>query len=129
MSKVFEKIAEEIITEDDFVSFIEEVNSRRLGEKFSEYLEEPEKDEDFFKKLKNYLEKIPRLKLEIAFNPSLEFLRRIKRRFEEENGRQVILDITINPGIVGGAIIEYEGRYRDFSLSEKMNLSVSQIKL
>jgi len=46
---------------------------------------------------------------------------RIKKWFKEENHQEVILDITVNPKIVGGAIIEYQGYFRDFSLVKEMD--------
>jgi len=89
----------------------------------------PDQQLSFFENLKSYLQKIPQLKLEIAFEPSKDFLLTLKKWFKEKNKQEVILDITINSKIVGGAIIEYQGQYRDFSLLERVDKSVSQIKL
>ena len=157
MNEIFEQLAKKIITKEELIFFIEEINllqsfifedvkiplseraKNKVKEEFRQYIKElenkkllsvsPDLQLSFFEHLKSYLQKIPQLKLEIAFKPSKDFLLTLKRWFKKKNKQEVILDITINPKIVGGAIIEYQGQYRDFSLLEKVNKSVSQIKL
>ncbi len=157
MSKIFEQIAEEINTKEELVVFIEEINAlhgfifkdshiplsdrakNKVDEGFRTYLKElekggflhgsPEEQLSFFENLKSYLSRIPQLKLEIAFSPSDDFFIELRRWFFEKNKHKVIFDITVNPQIIGGAIIEYGGNYRDFSLLEKMNKELSKIKL
>ena len=157
MKKIFDQLAKKIITKEDLIFFIEEVNilqsfifkntriplsdrlNKKVEEDFKQYIKEledqnllsgsPNQQLSFFEDLKDYLQKIPQLKLEIAFSPPRSFLLAIKKWFREKNGQEVILDITVNPEIVGGATIEYQGRYRDFSLLEKLNKSISQIRL
>lgn len=157
MDKIFEQIADRIITKEDLIFFIEEINSLQgfifkdtkipLSERaknyardgFVEYikiLEErgllpgtPDQQLSFFKSLRDFLEQIPQLKLEIAFSPSENFPAMIRQWFWENNKQKVIIDLTINPNIVGGAVIEYKGQYANFSLLEKMNESISLIKV
>jgi len=149
MKEVFEELVKKIITKEDFLLFIEEINlleqvvfknievplwkrvKGKVREEFRNELQKLEKEGiisaspnqqfSFFDEFKNYLQKIPQVKLEIAFEPSEDFLLRIKKWFKEENHQEVILDITVNPKIVGGAIIEYQGYFRDFSLVKEMD--------
>lgn len=156
MNKKFEQIAEEISTKEELVFFVEEIDllqdfifkntkvplservKDKVAENFRKYIKEledegflsgsPDDQLAFFDDLKDYLQKIPLLKLEIAFSPPHDFLDDLRRWFKEENDKKFIFDITVNPRVIGGAIIEYKGQYRDFSLLEKMNRSVYQMK-
>ena len=149
MEEIFEDLTKKIITKEDLILFLEEINlleqivfknievplservKGKIREEFRDELQKLEKESiisgspnqqfSFFDELKNYLQKIPQVKLEIAFEPSEDFLLRIKKWFKEENHQEVILDITVNPKIVGGAIIEYQGYFRDFSLVKEMD--------
>ena len=153
MEQIFEDLVKKIITKEDLLFFIEEINllervifknvetplsekvKGKVREEFRDYLQKLEKggiisgssnQQFFFDELKKYLQRIPQVKLEIAFEPSKIFLLRIKKWFKEENHKEVILDVTINPKVVGGAIIEHRGRYRDFALAKKIDESISQ---
>jgi len=157
MEEIFEILAQKIITKEDLIFFLEEISllegmvfkdtetplleraKGKIREEFRNELQELEKNGiiltsanqqfSFFDELKKYLAKIPHLKLEIAFSPSQSFLLRIKKWFKEKNHQEVILDVTINPNVVGGAIIEYQGYFRDFSLAKEINKLISQRQL
>jgi F0F1-type ATP synthase delta subunit len=45
---------------------------------------------------------------------------KVKEWFREKVKRRVILDIFVNPKIVGGARIEFQGKWRDFSLEKEI---------
>jgi len=149
MEEIFEDLTKKIITKEDLILFLEEINlleqivfknievplservKGKIREEFRDELQKLEKESiisgspnqqfSFFDELKNYLQKIPQVKLEIAFEPSEDFLLRIEKWFKEKNHRKVILDLIINPKIVGGAIIEYQGNWRDFSLVKEID--------
>lgn len=142
-------LTKQIITKEDLIILLEEINltenfifkdvSTPLSEKlkgktrhgFRDLVEKLEKESSFFRSpnqqfsffqnLKKNLKKIPQLKLELVFEPSIEFLLKIKQWFKEKNKQEVILDLSVNPEIVGGTIIEYQGRYRNFSLAKKID--------
>lgn len=142
------KFLEKIITTEDLNYFLEEIEtsrkllfreidlplSKRLEgkvskdfQKFVERMEELgkiskdlEKSKDFFFDFKNYLQKIPRVKLLLAFKPRREFLEKISEFLEKELGKKIILDVLLNPEIVGGVVLEYEGKYLNLSLLKKI---------
>ncbi len=144
-----EDLTKKIITKEDLIFFLEEINlvegivfknvEAPLSERVKGKVREGFKDEikklekegivsaspnqqfSFFDELKKYLQKIPLVKLEVSFEPSENFLLRIKKWFKEENHQEVILDLIVNPKVVGGVIIEYQGRYRNFSLAKKID--------
>jgi F0F1-type ATP synthase delta subunit len=148
MKEVLEEINKEIITKEDLIFFLEEINlleglifknvkvplyertKGKLSEEFRNFLQKlgkkkmipqsPNQQFSFFEKLKKYFQKMPQIKLEIAFQPSREFLLKIKRRLKEMTGQETILDFVLNPEITGGLIIEYQGRRLDFSLAKEI---------
>ncbi len=73
-----------------------------------------------FNKLRNQLSEISQVKMEVAFSPSRETVEEFIQWFEENMNKRVVLDLTVNPEIMGGVIIEHEGRWIDMSLKEKL---------
>jgi len=149
MEELFEEFAKKIKTKEELIFYLEELSQAQevafrqgealLSEKlkgkiseglknFFEKMEEkgmlsknPEQQSSFLEKIKKYLLSLPEVKLEIAFSPSSDFLKKINLWFKEELGQKVILDLTVNPKIVGGAIIEYQGNWQDYSLAKKID--------
>jgi hypothetical protein len=148
MKEAFEKLSERIIKEEDLIFFLGQLNlikkiifsqtqvplSERLKNKIDEKIRKeieklekegilsslPEKQLIFFQELEKFLLEIPKVKLEIAFEPNDEFVLEIDKWFREKVGAKVILDIFVNPKIVGGAKIEYQGKWADFSLEKEI---------
>jgi len=102
-------------TREEFRGFVEKL------EKENSLFRSPSEQFSFFQNLKKNLKKIPELKLELAFEASREFLIKIKQWFKEKNQREVILDLSVNPEVVGGAIIEYQGKYLNLSVGKKID--------
>ena len=149
MNHDFEKITNNIKTKQDLVYLLDDINqakeliykgeskdlSKKTKNKISEELRgilkeqqgnlnSREEQEDFLEQLKTHLKEIPQLKLTLAFSPSDNFLEEISQWLENETGQQIIIDLTVNPKIVGGAIIEYDGHYSNLALKKKIeNLS------
>jgi len=147
MEKLFEKLANKIITKEDLILILEEIEiaknllfqkpeillseklKNKVSESFKKEIENLEKEEkyislekfsEFFDNFKEFLLKIPIVKLEIAFEPRESFILEINEWFKKNLGKKVILDLFVNPKIVGGAKIEYQGKWKDYSLSKKI---------
>jgi F0F1-type ATP synthase delta subunit len=145
---MFEFLEEKIFEKEDLISILEKISqleqlvfksdgflsekSERLGDKnlYQFFLNLEEKKEisidrkkqfDFLEKLKNWLKELPVLKLEIAFLPSEKTIEKISQWLKKEIGKKIILDIYFNPKIVGGAILEYEGKFANFSLAKEID--------
>lgn len=157
MEKIFSDFAKNVITKEDLFFFIDEINlaenllfkeenislSERLKGKVSEtfenfikYLEKEgviseniENNRIFFEQLKNYLLKLPQIKFEIAFKTKGDFLNKLSFWLEKTLGKKLILDLYFNPEIVGGVIIEYQGKYFNFSLAKKIDELISKKSL
>jgi len=75
----------------------------------------PKEVESYFVSLNSYLSKIPKVILTIAFDPSREFLKTLGFWFEKNLGKKIVCDIIVREEIIAGALIEYNGRYKDYS--------------
>jgi len=104
----------------DFVHIIEELEKKEIVSK------NPEKNRIFFENFKKYLQSIPQIKITIAFQPKKESINKISLWLEKEIKQKVILDLEVNPEIVGGAIIEYQGRQINLSLVREIDELFSQ---
>lgn len=147
MEDFFSQISQEIITQEDLLSFLDDINttkkaifqnpSKPLSQKiqnktsreFQEVLKrlltpplsrDKRKQIELLDELRNYLLSLPKIKLTLAFQPNKEFLKQISKWLQKEVGQKIILDIFVNPHIVSGVIIEYKGKYLDFSLIKEI---------
>lgn len=102
---------QKIKTKEELTLFLEDIINR-LGEKNLS-------EKEIFKIEKNLLS-FPVLRLEIAFKPTDEFIKKLSDWVEKEAQQKVILDIVVNPKVVAGALIEYQGIFRDYSLSKRI---------
>lgn len=90
------------------------------AEKEGKIFFDPKKQFEFLEVLQRKLEALPVFKITIAFSPSPQIIRRIIQFLRKETKEKVILDINVDPEIVGGAIFEYKGKYLDFSLTKEV---------
>lgn len=70
----------------------------------------------FFIDLQTAIHEIPIVTLTLAFEPKQEFLASISSWFVIHTKKAVLLDILEDTRLGGGAIIEYRGSHRDYSL-------------
>ncbi|KPJ73616.1 hypothetical protein AMJ48_00040 [Parcubacteria bacterium DG_74_1] len=115
MSGNLKHLSETIRTREELVFFLEKIAEKKSG---------PEKEE--VSRLEKELRALPEIKLDIAFSPKDNFLNTISQWLQRELGQRTILDITVNPKVVAGAIIEYQGIWRDFSLAKKIDQLFSE---
>lgn len=80
------------------------------------------KTEAYLKSLNNDLKKIDTIKITIAIKPTTKLLEKLNYWVSKNTKKKTIFDITIEPKILGGAIIsDKKGVYRDFSLQRKID--------
>jgi F0F1-type ATP synthase delta subunit len=142
------KFKEEILTQEDLIFLLEEISvveklifkkinislsekaKENISEKFIEKLKElekekiisinPENNRIFFEKLKKYLQELNQIKIIIGFQPQKKFIDKVSSWLEKELKQKLILNLILNPEIVAGAIIEYQGKQIDFSLIKEI---------
>ncbi len=74
----------------------------------------------FLLTLKDLIKKFKIIKLNIAFNPNEETVEKLNAWVVENLGMGYILDISVNSSVLGGAVIVYNGVYKDFSLVKRI---------
>lgn len=72
-------------------------------------------------KIKKLGEAFPVVSLTLAFEPTEKILKDISFWFIKRLNTKVILDIDYERAFIGGALISYGGRYKDYSLREKID--------
>ena len=80
---------------------------------------EPETDQkqmQFLKELVAFIKKIPVVKISIAFEPTNTFLMKLNSQISATIGKRIILDVVINQYLIGGAVIEYNGKAGKYTL-------------
>ena len=146
----FENFLEEVYTKDQLAGLIGEIElaksyiykkeqsiylskkiENRVSERFSKILAELERKELFpspskmqtgyLEDLKKYCLGLPVCKLVISFYPSFDFQKKLSRWFVDQMGKKVILELSVIEEIVAGAQIEFEGEYRDLSISDSID--------
>lgn len=83
-------------------------------------LTDHDKIKEFFQKLQEAVSRLPLVRLTFAFSPSPKILETTSDWAKNTFGHDAILDIEIDEKILGGAIVVYEGIYKDFSLKNRI---------
>ncbi|MEK7182985.1 MAG: F0F1 ATP synthase subunit delta [Patescibacteria group bacterium] len=74
----------------------------------------------FIDGLEKILTSLTFVKLTLAFEPTEQQRARFSEWVYTNVGPGVVLDITVEPRVLGGAIIEHEGKFGDFSVRKKL---------
>jgi F0F1-type ATP synthase delta subunit len=76
--------------------------------------------EAVIKEIKKRLSLIKFVNLTLSFDPTYAFMEKISSWFAKSVNQTIALDIKIDPKLIGGAIVEYEGKYFDNSIKNKL---------
>ena len=76
----------------------------------------------YLDKVEELIIKMPSVRLILAFEPSEGAGERFYSKISEATGKQVLLDIVYESQIIGGAIIIFNGRHRDYSFKKIFKL-------
>lgn len=83
----------------------------------------------FIDELMVYMRSLPKVKVVLAFDPSISFVAKINEEISTQLGKKVILDVTVDQHIVAGAAFEFAGKYREYSMAKDVeNLIAGYIK-
>ncbi len=115
-------VEEEIWDLEDRLSELEnKIKNQDSQKETSKKFHGIEEKRALLEEIEKHLLSIPRIKMKLAFSPPEETIDRIIGWFEKNYGKKVILDLKTNPRIVGGAVLEYGGKWIDLSLEKKLN--------
>jgi len=74
---------------------------------------------EFFNLITQKISSLPIVTLSIAFEPDSQSLQDLSQWFTLNINRQVIFEIIVDPKLIAGAAITYNGRYEDYSAKSK----------
>ena len=74
----------------------------------------------FLTQIRSGISSLPIITLTIAFAPKDHTITRISQWLATQLARPVVLDISVDPAIIGGVVILYEGMYKDYSLHKRL---------
>ncbi len=98
-----------------YSSFIKELLDKNKVD-----LSDGESVKSAFDGLRSYLKNLTPVNLAIAYSPSEKSLENIYNWVFKNIGENIILDIDIDSGLLGGAIITYKGLYGDYSFKKAL---------
>lgn len=75
----------------------------------------------FIEEIISNLRKIPQVKITLAFEPDDLFTSKLNDQISSLVGQKIILDIDVNHHIVGGVVLEYQGKHHDYSVEPRVN--------
>lgn len=81
----------------------------------------------FLEGVEENLRSLPLFKITLAFEPAATFMVALNGLVSQRVGRKVILDIYVNQFIIAGAVLEYGGKYDDFSLAKQAEEVIGKI--
>jgi F0F1-type ATP synthase delta subunit len=84
--------------------------------------------EKFLQELRQSLTSFKKLILILAYEPSAAGIERIHSTITKQAGMKVLLDISYMPSLLAGAVIIYEGIYRDLSLKRAFDEEMKKNK-
>ena len=106
--KAWEKILENALPERFSAALL-----KLLGELPPE--ERLTKFKEILPELKNKIAQMRVLKIDLAFEPTGEFLEDLNQWIDQELGLEVVLDVGYEKALLGGARMALDGKYGDFS--------------
>ncbi len=74
-----------------------------------------------------YLRSLPLVKMTLAFEPTDSFVKKINGEVSDLIHQKALLDITVDQHVMGGAIVEYRGRRKEYVLSQALSASVEKL--
>ena len=81
----------------------------------------------FLKKLQDTVNNLTVVSLTLAFEPTDDVLRSLAQWFSIHVQNQIVLDIQTDPHIIAGIKINYNGRFKDYSLGSVFNALVTSM--
>lgn len=73
-----------------------------------------------FEGIRDTVSAVPVMEMTVAVEPSERSLYRIKEWIDSHSTTKVFLDIKVNPRIIGGVRIAYNGKYHDYSVKKTL---------
>lgn len=82
---------------------------------------------DFLDKLQEKISQLPLLSITLAFEPKEETLNLISEWFLLNLKKQFVFDINVNLDLIAGIIINFNGKFKDYSIKSRFDKIISDI--
>ena len=114
--------SEEVSLEKALISISEDLAKKitEIFEKFNLDMTDKELVRDFLDTLKNLIKKFKVIKLTLAFDPTRKTIENIHESVSENIGIGYILDVEIDESVLAGAVVMFNGKYKDFTLRKNL---------
>jgi hypothetical protein len=90
-------------------------------------IDKPADLKGFVDRLRQYVTTLPVLSLTFAFEPKEQSLKRLSEWFGLNSKKQVLFDITVDPTIIAGTTLTYNGKFLDYSIKPKIDQLMQQL--
>ena len=114
----------EKMTFEKAMTTIRENSAKKIMEIFAKNkLDSSNKEDtrDFLETLKLLIQKFKIIKLILAFDPAYQTIEKIHDYISENIGIGYILDIEIDETVLGGSVVIFNGKYKDFTLRKSLD--------
>lgn len=101
-------------------------SARKIAEIFSKNnfdINDQEAVRGFLDTLTDLIKKFKVIKLILAFDPTRKTIENIHEYISENIGIGYILDIEVDESVLGGAVVIFNGKYKDFTLRKNIEES------
>lgn len=114
--------SEKVLLEKALTSISEETAKKitEIFEKFNLDMADKTLIRDFLDTLKGLIKKFKVIKLILAFDPTRKTIENIHEAVSESIGIGYILDVEIDESVLGGAVVIFNGKYKDFTLRKSL---------
>lgn len=109
-------IASSFETKDKLRDVLNDKVRKKIGDIFQDGINRGVNLPVFLKKLQQKLESFKILNLYLAFDPTQKFINQVYSWVKINMGLEIVLDIQKDSSVVAGAVIVFQGIYKDFSL-------------
>jgi len=121
-------VQDALFRQQDFKKILDTKVSPQLGNYISGFLQDRplnahaiEKIADRLAEIKKKLDGLKIVSLTLAIEPKKSTIDKIIFFVREHIEKDIIIEINVEPNIIGGAIIVFNGLYRDYSLKTKLD--------
>lgn len=111
----FEKKIISVFSEEQGQTLLNIVEQEKIS------LNNPLSISKFLDNLLRGLKVIPVVQLRLAILPTKDILEKISDWLIENLGGKCVIDVTVDPKILGGIVLESGGLYRDYSLAKRVD--------
>jgi len=116
---MYSNILKKVTTVSERDKLLADIEAGRVREWFAAEVEGNK--EEFLNGLRKELEVLKVMRLELAYRPSAEDAAFYHDWVLGNLGEGILLDFFLEPEVIAGAVISFEGKYFDYSVKRKLS--------